>query len=210
MSRAANGRSSIHRRTDGQGWEGWVSLGLHPVTGKRWRKHVRGKTKTEVARKIAQLERQRDRGVPAVDPETTISSWLEAWLAGRVTAGLRPNSISAYRTDIKYVTRSGVGRVRLRDLTPTHVEQVYAYVIALPRASTGSAAHLRRTLNAALNVAVQSGHLPVATCRVSCRRRGNRRHVLVRPSAWSSTSAASASSSLISSRRRLVLSNSGW
>ena len=159
MTRAANGRSSIHRRTDGQGWEGWLGLGLHPVTGKRWRKHVRGKTKTEVARKIEQLERQRDRGILAVDHATTLSSWLEAWLAGRVTAGLRPNSISAYRTDLKYVARSGAGGVRLRDLTPEHVERIYAYVVALPRAGAGSAAHVRRTLNAALNIAVQRGHL---------------------------------------------------
>jgi integrase len=159
VSKAADGRSSIHRRADGVGWEGWVSLGLHPVTGRRWRKHVRGATKTEVAGKITQLERQRSTGVVAVDPDTTVSSWLEAWLAGRVAAGLRPNSIAAYRTDLKYVSRSGGGRVRLRDLTPEHLEQIYAYVIALPRAGAGSAAHLRRTLNAALNLAVARGHL---------------------------------------------------
>jgi integrase len=159
VSKAANGRSSIHRRADGNGWEGWVSLGAHPVSGKRWRKHVRGATKTEVARKIAQLERQCHHGVAAVDVGTTVSAWLEAWLAGRVAAGVRPNSIAAYRTDIEYVARSAVGRVRLRDLTPERIEQVYAYVLALPRAGAGSAAHLRRTLNAALNVAVQREHL---------------------------------------------------
>jgi integrase len=159
VSKAANGRASIHRRADGHGWEGWVSLGAHPVTAKRWRKHVRGATKTEVARKITQLEQQRHHGVVAVDEGTTVTGWLEAWLAGRVAAGLRQNSISAYRTDLKYVARSGVGRVRLRDLSPERVEQVYAYVIALPRAGVGSAAHLRRTLNAALNIAVQRGHL---------------------------------------------------
>jgi integrase len=159
VSRGASGRSCIHRRGDGHGWEGWVSLGAHPVTGRRWRKHVRGATKTEVARKITQLEQQRHHGVAAVDEGATVTGWLEAWLAGRAAAGLRPNSISAYSTDLKYVARSGVGRVRLRDLSPEYVEQVYAYVVGLPRGGAGSAAHLRRTLNAALNVAVQRGHL---------------------------------------------------
>ena len=82
MSKAANGRAWIHRRADRDGWEGWVSLGTHPVTGKRWRKHVRGVTKTEVARKIGQLERHRHHGVPAVDQDATLSGWLETWLAG--------------------------------------------------------------------------------------------------------------------------------
>jgi hypothetical protein len=69
VSKAADGRSSIHRRADGVGWEGWVSLGLYPVT---------------VAGKITQLERHRSTGVVTVDPDTTVSACLEAWLAGRV------------------------------------------------------------------------------------------------------------------------------
>ncbi|HEX2307411.1 MAG TPA: hypothetical protein VHI14_03710, partial [Jatrophihabitantaceae bacterium] len=65
VSKAADGRSSIHCRADGVGWEGWVSLGLYPVT---------------VAGKITQLERQRSTGVVTVDPDTTVSACLEAWL----------------------------------------------------------------------------------------------------------------------------------
>jgi hypothetical protein len=76
-----------------------------------------------------------------VDEGTTVTGWLEARLAGRVAAGLRTNSISAYRTDVRYVACAGVGRIRLRDLSPEHVEEVYAYVVALPRAGVGSAAH---------------------------------------------------------------------
>jgi integrase len=44
-------------------------------------------------------------------------------------------------------------------LTLEHIERVYGYVIGLPRVGAGSAAHARRTLNAALNVPVARGHL---------------------------------------------------
>jgi hypothetical protein len=159
VSRAAKGRSSIHRRSGGPGWEGWVNLGVHPVSGKRWRKHVRGATKTEVAGKIAALEKAREARAIAWDHTTTLDAWLQSWLAGRVSAGLRPNTVAGYRTDLKYVTRSGVGRVRLRDLTAEHMERVYSYILGLPRAGPGSVAHVKRTLNAALNIAVQRGHL---------------------------------------------------
>jgi hypothetical protein len=90
VSRGADGRSSIHRRPDGHGWEGWVSLGAHPLTRARWRKHVRGATKTEVAGKMAALERALDAGAVAVDHASTLNTWMEAWLSGRVIAGLRP------------------------------------------------------------------------------------------------------------------------
>jgi integrase len=159
VSRAARGRSSIHRRSHGPGWEGWVDLGVHPVSGKRWRKHVRGATKTEVAGKIAALEKAREARAIAWDHTTTLDAWLQSWLAGRVSAGLRPNTVAGYRTDLKYVTRSGVGRVRLRDLTAEHMERVYSYILGLPRAGPGSVAHAKRTLNAALNTAVQRGHM---------------------------------------------------
>lgn len=56
MSKAADGRSSIHRRADGSGWEGWISCGSDPATRKRARKQVRGRTKAEVDDKIKALE----------------------------------------------------------------------------------------------------------------------------------------------------------
>jgi integrase len=112
-----------------------------------------------VARKITHLEQQAHHGAPAVDQDATLSGWLETWLAGRMAAGLRPNSIAAYRTDLKYVARCGIGRVRLPDLTPEHVEHLYRYILDLPQAGAGSATHARRTLNAALNIAVRRGHL---------------------------------------------------
>ena len=158
MSKAANGRSSIHRGADGRGWEGWVSLGVHSVTGRRRRKHVRGKTKSEVAAKIDILERRRESGVLPVGPELTLQQWLDTWLTGRVAAGLRPNSISAYRTDLKHVARCGLGAVRLRDLSPDHVERIYTAVLD-SGCTAGSVAHVKRTLNAALNAAVARAHL---------------------------------------------------
>jgi integrase len=164
MTKAANGRSSIHRRTNGLGWEGWVSLGVHPVTARRQRKHVRGRTKSEVMAKIEVLERQRSNGVLRITPALSLQQWLDIWLAGRIAAGLRPSSISSYRTDLKHVSRSGVGDVRLLDLGPEHVERIYAAVLGAG-CSAGSAVHVKRALNAALNQAVRRGHIgrnPVA------------------------------------------------
>src|SRR5579875_316802 len=156
-SKAADGRSSIHRRRDGDGWEGWISLGTDPRTGKRRRKHVRGRTKADVDDKIKALEAARDRGIAMAGPDITVSAYLERWVAAR-TKVVRPNTLSGYRTDLLHVERSGVGRIKLRALTPEDVERLYAAVLD-SGCKPGSVAHVRRTISAALNTAARRGHI---------------------------------------------------
>jgi integrase len=157
VSKAADGRSSIHPRKDGRGWEGWVSTGTDLATGKRIRKHVRGRTKADVDAKIKALERARDSGAPVTGPDLTLMTYLEQWCAAR-TSVVRPSTLSGYRTDLRHVRRSGIGRVKLRALTAEHIERLYASVLAAG-CSTGSVAHVRRTVSAALNTAARRGHV---------------------------------------------------
>jgi integrase len=157
VSKAADGRSSIHRRTDGDGWEGWISLGTDPATGKRRRRHVRGRTKAEVDEKIRTLEAARSMGAVATGPDTTLLTYLRSWAKARANV-VRPSTLSGYRTDLLHVERSGVGSVKLRVVTAEHIERIYAAVLAAGCAP-GSVAHVRRTISAALNAAARRGHI---------------------------------------------------
>jgi integrase len=157
VSKAADGRSSIHRRTDGDGWEGWFSLGTDPATGKRRRRHVRGRTKAEVDENIRTLEAARSMGAVATGPDTTLLTYLRSWAKARANV-VRPNTLSGYRTDLLHVERSGVGSVKLRVVTAEHIERIYAAVLAAGCAP-GSVAHVRRTISAALNAAARRGHI---------------------------------------------------
>lgn len=158
MSKAANGRSSIHRRKNGAGWEGWVSFPFDPETGTYPRKHVRGPTKVEVADKIKRLEADRDGGYTAAGRDVTLLEWLDYWIASK-QGNVRPKTISGYQVDRGYVTSSGIGGTKLSTLTPEAIERLYASVVARDTCSAGTVAHLRRTLSAALNTAVGRGRL---------------------------------------------------
>ncbi len=92
MTKAANGRSSIHRRAGSTGWVGWVSFGADPATGKRRRKKVSGPTKTAVAAKVAQLEADRDGGYAGLAGRSTVAEWLDLWIATKATS-VRPKTI---------------------------------------------------------------------------------------------------------------------
>lgn len=161
MTKAANGRSSIFR--DGEGWHGWVSFGEGP-DGRRRRKHVRGSTKREVADKVKALESQRDAGYRG-DRPLSVADWLEVWIEARVTAGARPKTVEGYNADRRHIV-AAIGAIRLNRLSAEHVDGLWRAVLA-SGAGPATCAHVDRTLSAALNAAVDRGHLARNPMRLS-------------------------------------------
>ncbi len=94
--------------------------------------------------------------------ELTVGAWLEQWLAGKVN--LRATTRRSYESHLRLYLLPHLGHVRLRDLSATHVERMYAAMRAASarrveqgQRSTGPAT-LRRvhaTLSSALNTAVK-------------------------------------------------------
>lgn len=167
MSKSANGRSSIHRDASGIGWHGWVSFPANPVTGKPVRKHVRGKTKAEVAAKVKKLEDARESGYTALSQDATLAEYLRWWIEMR-RHSVKPKTVAGYETDLRnYVAPSAIGRTKLSKLTAEHVDLLFSEVRSMPskrrskeRLSQNTLAHLWRTLRAALQYATEKGRLP--------------------------------------------------
>ena len=154
MTKSANGRSSIYKDTNGD-WHGWVSYGLGP-NGRRRRKHVQAPTKREAAAKVKRLEDQRDAGYSGERP-LTVADWLDIWIEGRITAGVRPKTVEGYKVDRKHIVRA-IGSVKLDRFGANHVDRLWRAILDAG-AGPASCAHARRTLSAAINAAVDRGHL---------------------------------------------------
>ncbi len=156
MTKAANGRSSIHRRAGSTGWVGWVSFGVDPATAKRRRKKVTGQTKTEVAAKVAKLEADRDGGYAGLAGRNTVAEWLDLWIVTKV-GSVRPKTIVGYQVDRAHIVRS-IGGVELTKLTAEHIERMYAAILA-SGCGPATTTHVRATLSAALNTAARRGRI---------------------------------------------------
>ena len=143
------------------GWETWVSAGSRD---RRVRVHVRGRTKTETGRAADKVRRELASGSLPSEGRVKLDDWLASWISAREMAGkVRPKTLTGYRTDAKWIART-IGDVRLCDLTAEHVESLYG---SMRRAglSGGSVLHVRRTVRAALQTAVDRGRIsrnPVA------------------------------------------------
>ena len=162
-ARAANGRSSIYLGADGR-WHGRVSFGNDPATGAAVRRQVTAKTRAEVTTKVRALEEARASGAKAIGPTSrqTVRVYLTNWIDNRASLGVRYNTVLGYRTDSQHIF-AAFGGVRLDRLTVEHIETLWRQMSS-PRPDgstrTGSIAHVRRTLNAALSDAVKRGHVP--------------------------------------------------
>src|SRR5215469_3145213 len=136
---ARHGRVTIGTRDDGQ-----------PD-----RRHVGGKTRSEVAARVRALERERDQGtVRKAGERWTVGRWLTYWVENiAAPPHVAENTHNGYLVDVNKHLIPGLGAHRLERLTPDHVERLYA---KLQRGglSPGGVHHVHRTLRAALNEAV--------------------------------------------------------
>lgn len=95
MGRRGNGEGSIVHRKDGL-WQGAISCGRDPTSGKWKRVTVYGRTRAEVADKLDQLRNQQRAGLPIEPQSVTVGQWIETWLQEYKKASLKPTTWSNY------------------------------------------------------------------------------------------------------------------
>ena len=135
-----HGEGSIYRRKDGR-WEAALQ-----VDGRRRR--WAGRTRAEVARKLAAAQHDIENGLAPVSGRTTVGDFLDRWL-DTVSPRLRPLTLLRYRQLVRHQLTPHLGRVPLARLTPAHVATMLARVQA-GGASARTAGHARACLRAAL------------------------------------------------------------
>lgn len=160
--RRTNGEGAIYKTKDGR-WRAAVDLGWQD--GKRERKYLSGSTKAAVARKVRAALAQVEAGVPLTRDGAgpTVEEWLWYWHDNVQARRVREATQSAQEVMIRRHIVPTLGKLRLRELTPEHVESL---LVRLERPSFNSTSVLKvhRCLSRALVVAVQRGLIMRNVC----------------------------------------------
>lgn len=114
--RAPRGTGTIFFHEGRQRWVGRKPVG-RTATGTTKYREVWGETQGEVVQKLALA------GPPG--PDTTLSAWAERWLAGLQN---KPATEALYRRSVRLHIGPRLGHLRVRDVTPSQVEQFVAGV----------------------------------------------------------------------------------
>ena len=88
------------------------------------RRAVYGKTRKEVATKLAELTAKTAAGVPLAVQAWSVEAYAQHWLDDVVLPRLRPATLSSYRETLRLHVLPTLGRAKLTALTPAHVRRL--------------------------------------------------------------------------------------
>ena len=122
MSRKrGNGEGSITKRKDGR----WMARYTVHTAGGRKRKTIYGKTRAEVAEKLAKAVMDRADGLVFDGGTLRLFEYLERWLADSVRDTVRATTYETYAYLVRTYIVPSLGRIKLKALTPAHVQRFY-------------------------------------------------------------------------------------
>lgn len=161
-TRAAAGAGTIRQRPDGI-WEGRLTVGADPGTGKPVRKSIYGKTQAEVRRKVTDTQRAIDNGTYRPTDKTTVSSWLDTWLETFCVAKLKPLTYSSYEAAIKNHIKPQIGALRLQAVRGIHIQKLYN-AMAADGLSPKTVKNVSAIMHKAFSVALKQGMIQANPC----------------------------------------------
>lgn len=148
MARRGNGEGSIIRRSDGR-WCAAVSL-----EGGR-RKFIYGRTRHEVATRMAAALADREQGLLATGRRQTLGQFLVRWLQDSVKPTVRPKTYASYSQLLRIHILPALGAVPLAKLDPPRVQRFLNGKLAEGRLSARTIQYLHAVLRAALGQAMK-------------------------------------------------------
>jgi len=159
MSKRSNGEGSLYQRGDGRYCAAIVAD--DPVTGRRKRSVLYGKSRREVLVKLKAATERADAGGPVKDATSTVAAWIAQWRVTTLEASDRKETTKAlYRyLAAKHLEPGPFGGLTLDKLRPTDVESL---VLTLRRERGLSESTVRTgytVLRSALDGAVRDGLL---------------------------------------------------
>jgi integrase len=152
MAKHGNGEGTIRKRSDSR-WEAMLSL----PDGKR--RSLYGRTRAEVAHKLAAASRDRDLGLPVSASRQPLAQFLSQWLEDAAKPSLRPKTYASYEQLIRIHIAPAVGKIPLVSLTPQRVQR-FVNDLSQSGLSPRTVQYVHAVLRRALGQAYKWGMVP--------------------------------------------------
>ncbi len=121
MGRRGNGEGTITRRKDGR-WEGKYTV--YTAEGPK-RRALYGKTRKEVADKLARALADRASGYTFDAENMTVGEYLDRWLKDSDQGSVRTSTYERHEQIVRLHLKPALGRVKLSKLSPAHLQGLY-------------------------------------------------------------------------------------
>ena len=156
MGKRGNGEGGITRHK-----ENGLYMARYTVqtpTGPK-RKTLYGKTRQEVDEKLTRAKADRDGGLVFDTKNLKVGQYLTRWLTDSVQDTVKHTTYESYERLMRIHLVPTLGRIKLKDLTPTHVRGLYREKLDSGLSAT-SVQRVHALLHKALKQAVNDGLIP--------------------------------------------------
>jgi integrase len=181
------GEGSVYKNAKGL-WT--TSIELPPgLDGKRRRKVIRRKKKTDLMDEMGKALEQLRKSGDLPTSSTTVEKWLTYWLDNVVEPNERPKTAAGYRSVVMNHIIPAIGNAKLERVTADHVRKVHARMLATPKSdklrkmpesewpagtvmlSSTYALNAHNVLSAAFKVALAEGKMHSNPCTIAAAPR---------------------------------------
>ena len=150
-----NGEGSRPRKRPDGRWEARYTI--HTSEGPK-RKTLYGKTRQEVANKLARALSNRTQGLTFEGSSLKLGEYLDRWLPD-IRDTIRQRTWERYEQIVRVHLKPALGRLKLKDLTATHARGLYREKLE-GGSSPRTVQYIHTTLRKALQDAVSDGLIP--------------------------------------------------
>lgn len=173
------GEGSLHKNSNGL-WEVKIEL-PRDRDGKRRRKVVRRKSKSDAIQVLRELKAELAKTGDLATSSVTLESWSEHWLAERAKK-LAPNTVNGYRVAFRDYINPMLGKRKLDKLTPQDIKHLHDVIQETPKdkalrslsdppegteyLSSTYALLVHNALSGSLKMAVREGKLSRNVCEL--------------------------------------------
>ena len=162
----ANGEGNLRQRKDGK-WEGRLTVGRDMGTGKLIRKSYYASTQAELKKRMTAASHAVDEGEFYEPSKMTMSAWLDAWIKD-YNAHLKRYTLDNYNSKIKNHLKPHIGAVKVSELSPAIVNQLYNKLLIT--LATKSVRSIHGILHSAMETLVDIGERKDNPCASSAKR----------------------------------------
>ena len=156
MARRGNGEGTITRHKKNGLY--MARYTVHTATGPK-RKTIYGKTRAEVAEKLTKAMADRDIGLVFNEDNLKVGEYLKRWLSDSVKDTVKQTTYESYERIARVHLMPTLGRIKLKNLSPTHVRGLYREKLDSGLSAT-SVQRIHALLHKALKQAVNDGLIP--------------------------------------------------
>lgn len=153
--RRGNREGSIYQRASDGRWIGAVSAG-DGSAGRSGRKTVSAPTRQEALRKLRELQRQLDDGLPPPDASMTVAQLLDRWHADVIRHQVARTASDNYKSVADHHIVPALGRKKLKELTPGDIDRLMAQKLEAGL-SVSTVRRIRSVLSQALTQGIRWG-----------------------------------------------------